>query len=269
MSATARPVKLNFREKLFLRLYCYPPPGRDTSVEASGAAEGCRDPLAELRRWYGDAFVEAVKDKIVVDIGCGAGEQILGIAKEGARLAIGADMREIYKEAEARTSAEGVGDRVRFTIDPLRNLGESSVDIVYSLNAFEHFAEPGRILEDVYYILKPGGRFFVTFGPPWLAPYGVHHYFMIRYPWAHLLFSEGTILKIRRLYRDDNALRYEEVEGGLNKMTIRKYERYVRDSGFAFERFDKIPVKGLWPLTTIPFINEFFTCHITSVLTKK
>ena len=44
---------------------------------------------------------------------------------------------------------------------------------------------------------------------------------MTKYPWAHVLFSENTIMAVRKLYKNDNASRFEEVEGGLNQMTIK------------------------------------------------
>lgn len=269
MTDPNKSMKLNLREKLFLRLYCYPPPGKVISDDCLNGSPPRIDALVELRRWFGDSFAEAIKNKIVVDIGCGRGEQIVGIAKNGARLAIGVEMRKIFKNAEAWAADEGLCSRVKFTTDPIKCLGAGTSDIAYSLNAFEHFHNPEKILEDVYYILKHNGKFFVTFGPPWLAPFGVHHFFMIKYPWAHLIFSESTILNIRKLYRDDNASKYEEVDGGLNKMTIKKYEKYVKESGFEFERLDKIPVRGLAALTKVPLLNEFFTSHIISVLIKK
>jgi len=39
-------------------------------------------------------------------------------------------------------------------------------------------------------------------------------------PWAHLLFPESVIMNERKRFRpDENANKFEEVKGGLNKMT--------------------------------------------------
>lgn len=108
---------------------------------------------------------------------------------------------------------------------------------------------------------------FVTFSPPWLHPFGVHMFFMIKYPWAHLLWSEKTILKVRSLYRDDHPARYEDVDGGLNKMTIRRFEREVRKGGFTIERMVLRPIRPLPGLITrLPFVREFFTSTVAAEL---
>jgi len=259
---------LNLFQKLFLRFYCYPPPGRkisgidDTLVSAS-------DPLGLLKNYFGDYFVQSIKDKVVLDIGCGDGSQVLGVALEGGKYAIGTEIRPIFEDAENRAKDLGIYDKVKFIFPPISGLGESSVDVAFSQNSFEHFEDPEKILNEVFYVLKKQGKFFVTFGPPWLHPYGVHMFMMIKYPWAHVLFSEQTIMAVRKLYRSDDANSFEEVAGGLNKMTIRKFERCVMQSGFILEKMSLTPLKGLLPLVKIPFIREFFTSHVSAVLRKR
>jgi len=41
------------------------------------------------------------------------------------------------------------------------------------------------------------------------------------------MFSEKTIMNVRSLYRNDGARKYEEVENGLNKMTVGKFEELI------------------------------------------
>ena len=111
-------------------------------------------------------------------------------------------------------------------------------------------------------LLRLGAKVLMHFGLPWYAPYN----FFCPVPWPQLWFSEKTVLSVRRRYRQDGARRYEEVEGGLNKMSLAKFERIVRESGLEVERLKYTAVRQLHFLTKIPGIREFITNVVTVVL---
>jgi SAM-dependent methyltransferase len=268
-AAPRREVRLNLRERLFLRVYCYPPPGKPIDESDRREGELPPRPLGIFQDSFGPAFLDAIRDRRVLDIGCGDGDQVVGLALEGAQCAIGAEVRPIYDAMERLAATLGVGDRVVFTQSPVVDLGEGSVDVVISQNSFEHFSQPAEILAAARHVLRPGGRFFITFAPPWLNPFGVHHFFMIRLPWAHFIFSEKTILHVRRLYRDDAAERYEDIEGGLNQMTIHKFRRYIRQSGLRTISLTATPIRHLPPvLARVPGVQEFVTSRVSAILEK-
>lgn len=260
-------IRMNFSQTFFLKYCCYPPPGRELPEHAGDAASNS-DFLADLKKYFGDDFLQEIHGKFVVDLGCGRGYQVVGAILNGAKYAIGIDMCPIFKEAENYAMEAGISDRLKFSSSSIKSLDNGSIDVVFSQNSFEHFAEPKNLMTDVYDVLKRGGKFFITFGPPWLHPYGVHMFFMIKIPWAHLIFSEKTILSVRKLYRQDNAMTFGEVEGGLNKMTIKKFKKYVELSGFHLQSFTLTPLKGLRFLIKIPYICEFFTSQVSAVLIK-
>ncbi|MBC8552106.1 MAG: class I SAM-dependent methyltransferase [Nitrospira sp.] len=260
---------LSLLEKIFMTLYCYKLPGKEVSSDMSTDGNLRDNPLQNLSGTFGQKFLGQIKDKIVLDVGCGTGEQVVGVALQGAKKAIGVEIRNMQDESKIWASELGVSDRVEFSTISIKELPESSVDIAYCQNSFEHFSDPQTILEDINYVLKKNGKLFISFGPPWLAPYGVHMYFMIKYPWAHVLFSEKTILNVRKLYRSDNANRYGEVEGGLNKMTYRRFKKIVNDSNYDIESEELMPVKGVKILSSLPVIKEFFIAKIAAVLVKK
>ena len=136
------------------------------------------------------------------DIGCGPGAQVIGAAMAGSKHAVGFERTEVdIRIANAHATTLGVKDKVQFTTDPMSKFGTNWADVALSQNAFEHFDKPDEILEQTMLALRPGGQFFISFGPIWWHPFGVHHMFMIRLPWAHLFFSEQTILRVRQLYR--------------------------------------------------------------------
>ncbi len=83
----------------------------------------------------------------------------------------------------------------------------------------------------------------ISFGPTWYHPLGGHLFSV--FPWAHLLFSERALLRWRSGFRSDGATRFREVEGGLNQMTIRRFEKIVEMSPFRFVEFEAVPIRKL------------------------
>ena len=260
-------LKLNLREKLLLKYFCYPPPGRDEDPEEVTLSNS--EPLELFFREFGADFQESIEGKTTLDVGGGLGAQVLGLAEAGSSKAIGAEYRPIFEAAMQYAERLGISDRIAFTLSPIRQLDEGSVDIAISQNSFEHFNNPEIILSDVFHVLRPDGKFFITFSPPWLHPFGVHMFFMLKYPWTHFIFSEKTILTVRKLYREDGAERFEDTDGGLNQMTISKFERLVRESGFHLERLILTPIRVFpRPLIKLPVIREFITSTVSAVLVK-
>jgi hypothetical protein len=87
-------------------------------------------------------------------------------------------------------------------------------------------------------------------------------------PWSHVLFKEETILALRLRYRSDGAKRFEDVEGGLNRMTIARFERLVRDSGFQVKNLNLIPIRGTKLLGRSRWGRELFTSIVRASLIK-
>jgi len=83
------------------------------------------------------------------------------------------------------------------------------------------------------------------------------------------LFTEKAVMNVRALFRDDQARRYEEVESGLNKMTVAKFERTVSDVGLQiqYRRYDS--VKNLNSLGKLPGLRELFVNQISCVLSAR
>ncbi len=230
------------------------------------------DPEKSLEAYeyhLGDLYRREIADKTVLDVGCGFGYEVIGAIARGAAHAIGADIRPIYEEGQKLARKLGLETKVSFTTTPIRELEPGVIDVALSQNSFEHFSDPGTVLDDVFHVLKPGGKFVITFAPPWLNPFGQHMFFMIRYPWAHLLFSEKKILNVRKLYRSDGAETYDDVEGGLNKMTIRKFTHCIETSPFELERLVITPMK-IVPnfFRHIPILNEFTSSTVSAILLK-
>jgi SAM-dependent methyltransferase len=199
----------------------------------------------------------------VIDFGCGTGGESVEMAARGARRVFGVDIRESNLAAARRhAEREGVSDRCVFTTAPAP---DQRADIVISLDSFEHFDEPGRILRIMDSYLAPGGKVIATFGPTWYHPVGGHLFSV--FPWAHLLFTERALLRWRKSFRPrQTATRITEC--GLNKITIGRFERIVAASPFRFAHFEAKPIRGIGMLTKRPF-REFGTAIVRCTLVRK
>ena len=114
-------------------------------------------------------------------------------------------------------------------------------------------------------LLVPRGRVLTSFGPTWYHPYGGHLFSV--FPWAHLLFSEAALIRWRSDIRSDGATRFSEVEGGLNQMSIARFEALVTRSRFIVRRLDAIPIRRKKMLGT-RLTREFTTSIVRCVLER-
>ena len=193
----------------------------------------------KLRTLLGDRFLAEVKGKTVIDFGCGEGLEAVEIALAGAERVTGVDIQQaLLERARCRAKAAGVEQRCRFATEA----GETA-DVITSLDAFEHFGQPDSALEAMYRLLKPGGRLVASFGPTWYHPLGGHLFSV--FPWAHLIFSEDALIAWRADFKTDGATRFDECTGGLNRMTIERFERMATKSAFEIEAIEAVPVRRL------------------------
>lgn len=217
------------------------------------------DPLKQLIAAYPN-FKKYLANKSVLDFGCAEGEQSRALIAAGARSVSGIDINSAAIQV-AKERSQGIPG-LTFS-DQLPE--ETKFDIVLSQNSFEHFIEAGAILRQMTEVLAPGGKVFVTFGPTWYSPWGAHVEFFCKLPWVHLLFSESTIVEVRRLYRSDGASSYTEM--GLAKMSLAKFRRLVYASGLVIEYSRLDCIKGLNFLQFTP-LRELFINQISCILTS-
>jgi SAM-dependent methyltransferase len=213
-------------------------------------------------------FMEMIRGKDILDYGCGEGYQSVAMAKSGARHVLGVEINSAYRERASRlAAANGVQDRAQFAESCGDNTREK-FDVVISHNSMEHFCDPGTALGEMAAALKPDGKLLVTFGPPWFAPYGSHMHFFTKVPWLNVLFGEDTVMSVRRNFIKDGASRYEDVEGGLNRMTVAKFERLIAANGLRPARTRYRCIKGFDFLGALPAVRELFINQIDMVLAR-
>lgn len=214
-------------------------------------------------------FVDSIKGRHVLDYGCGPGWQSVAMALAGAASVTGVDVRQKWLEFACKLSQEyHMTDRVRM-IDAMNKIRGEQFDVVLSQDSFEHYSNPSQSLNEMQAVLKPGGRIYIIFSGPWYSPWGSHMTVFTPLPWVNLLFSEKTIMKVRSRYRHDGASRYEEIDSGLNKMTVAKFNRIIKASGMLVENMFYHGFKGMNFMVHIPVMRELFADQLGCILVKK
>ncbi len=211
---------------------------------------------SKLETLLGAQIWRTIADKVVIDFGCGEGYDSIEMAEHGAQRVIGIDIQERFL-ARARALAEtrGLSARCRFLQQP-----DELADIIISLDSFEHFDNPLNVLITMRAMLKPGGYVLTAFGPTWYHPLGGHLFSI--FPWAHLVFTERALIRWRADFTNDGATCFRECQGGLNRMTIRRFESLVAASPLRFARFETVPIRKLKP-----FANRL-TREVTTAMVR-
>jgi SAM-dependent methyltransferase len=227
----------------------------------------------------GPSFFERIAGKSVLDFGCGDGRDSVEMVKQGARRVIGLDIREEalnsarqglnntcrWPQCNAETAKDCLWPRCHFD-----TASESPVDVIVSVDAFEHFSDPAAILSTMDRLLRPGGEVLVSFGPTWYHPLGGHLFSV--FPWAHLIFGEKALIEWRSSFKTDGAKRFGEVAGGLNQMTIAKFKKLVKASPFRLSSLELVPIRKMrwihnrW---TREFTTALVRCRLAKTVTQE
>jgi SAM-dependent methyltransferase len=214
-------------------------------INANGETDYCDGSAYEgrskLEVLFGPRVWEEFAGKVVIDFGCGSGAEAVEIASHGARKVIGLELRENHlNQARRRAEQAGVSDRCLFARDT-----DEKADVILSIDAFEHFGDPAAILKIMPSLLGEEGMIIAAFGPCWYHPLGGHEFSI--FPWSHLLFTERSLIRWRSDFKSDGATRFSEIDGGLNRMTIRRFKKLVDESGLDFKSFEAVPIrKARW-----------------------
>lgn len=92
----------------------------------------------------------------VLELGCGTGCDLLQFAMHGA-IAIGVDVTDAHLELARKR----VGEKAGITKADIHHLPfpDESFDYVYSHGVLHHCDKPRQIVEEIFRVLKPNGRF--------------------------------------------------------------------------------------------------------------
>jgi ubiquinone/menaquinone biosynthesis C-methylase UbiE len=115
---------------------------------------------------YCISLLDPVKDKEILEIGCGNGVQALYIYKEyNPSSIIGIDLNKGNIEIADYEREQAKIDKVRFMIDDAQNLTEipsDSIDVLLNIESAFHYPDKTAFLKEVHRVLKPGGQFLIA-----------------------------------------------------------------------------------------------------------
>lgn len=100
-----------------------------------------------------------IEGKVVLDFGCGAGENAVILARRGARVH-GIDIsKSLIDLAKARMAVNGLAGRASFIVSSAHDLAlpANSVDVVLGI-AILHHLDLALVAREVRRVLRPGGR---------------------------------------------------------------------------------------------------------------
>jgi SAM-dependent methyltransferase len=215
---------------------------------------------SKLEVLFGPEVWHLVEGKDVLDFGCGEGNEAVDVALHGAGRVIGLDLYDKWIRASAELArSRGVSEKCVFGKE-----WHDPVDVILSVDSFEHFSDPAGILRRMRSLLKPDGCVLASFGPTWYHPLGGH--FFSVFPYAHVLCSESALVRWRSCYKEDGARNF--TESGLNRMTIRRFEALVEESPFRFASFEAVPIRRLRPIAN-RLTREFTTAIVRCKLVPR
>ncbi|NLI40842.1 MAG: class I SAM-dependent methyltransferase [Caldisericales bacterium] len=214
-----------------------------------------------------------IKGKDILDDCCGAGGKAVYLRDLGAKSVTGVDigpefiaMANDFAAARGATNCNFVpGDAMSLPFP------DKSFDLVFAFDAFEHVKDPALMLKEARRVLRPGGKAIMSF-TTWGRPGGHHLTDAIRFPFAHLFFSEKTLLGAYRTLVDDE--RYVFRAGSLdskkieyvNHMSFKKGKRIVYDSGFKVLLYKGVPYPGIFRFLAKMGLGEYFYRVVTTIL---
>lgn len=175
----------------------------------------------ELPRRLG-VVAEALSQARIIEIGCGFGETTWAV-------------REMYN-----AKATGIDPYPRYLPMPWYNADIHTKDDVLELNpacfgtfdfahsytVWEHIEQPREALQEMFKLLRPGGRAFITFNL-YLGASASHLTQHLDIPWMHLLHSDAEIREMMwKRHRIERGMSW------VNKLSCLHYLKYFEEIGF-------------------------------------
>jgi len=99
-------------------------------------------------------FLNKVKVKRVIDVGCGSGRYAVELAKRGFEV-VGVDFsEEMTSLAKRQAEREGVAEHCRFICADFLDLKLQKFDIAIAMGFFDYFDNPEPLIEKLHSIVK-------------------------------------------------------------------------------------------------------------------
>ena len=217
-----------------------------------------------------------VKDKKVLDIGCGTQAPLsyyLSEFKKGKVFAGDIDRHSI-------SQAKKIAGKTQFSVFPAENLPfkNNFFDFVYLFDVLEHVKNPSAALKEAKRVVKKRGLIFVEFSPYYACPAG-HHLYPLGFPWGFLPF-QFIPLNITKKIVLNSKFKIKNLENHLfeqfktlNRITIKTYKTIVEKLGIKLVKEAYLVVLpncdiNINFVANVPILKELATLSYSSLATK-
>lgn len=191
----------------------------------------------------------SIRNKKILEIGCGHGGKCLFYANNGALEVVGVDIDEDRLGYGKKLKEELKVSNVRFLNMDATNItfDDEYFDLIFAPDVFEHFINPDLVLRECRRLLKTGGKVIVNPVGSIYSKDGAHLKIGIGLPWIYVFFSEKTICnaldELSRKYPilvkyypglSNSPTRLVDLRKNkdLNYMTFRRMKNMAKSNGF-------------------------------------
>lgn len=212
-----------------------------------------------------------LRDKTVLDIGCGYGSLTSLLYEKGAN--VYATEIDEKKLTFAKKKLSDTPIKLFPVTDESLPFNNDMFDVVMLFDVIEHVTDPGKMMREVKRVTKKHGLIYVEF-TPFYSVTGHHLYDYTKLP-IHLI-AEGRIKNL--IYSEDvdsftSKDEYWELYQSLNKLKISSFQNMMRDTEKVEEKFI-IKYPDVFALN-LPFLNflgplkDFLTMSFEGIYQKK
>ena len=169
------------------------------------------------------AYKQAAKliSGTVLEIGCGEGYGISELAQFSKKY-IGVDKFDTHISDELKKNNNIVFYKME--IPPLHNIESNSIDYVVTFQVIEHIQDDNYFLEEIYRVLKPGGKLLLTTPNKLMSlsrnPWHIREYTPSEMKNILLKYFENS--QVNGVFGNDLVMQYYEK----NKQSVRKITRF-------------------------------------------
>jgi SAM-dependent methyltransferase len=181
-----------------------------------------------------------LRNRTVLEVGCGSGYEVWHLAHQLGADAWGVDIDEREGWPDL------AGERVHLIAADMADaaaLPTAKFDRAISFTVWEHITRPLEAIGELARVMQPRGLAWIR-ANLYRGPTASHRYRDIRFPYPHLLFDDAVI--------DEAMARAGRPRGGsawVNKLTWEQYEAAFLASGFAIRSLS---------FTLYPLDEEFY-----------
>ena len=213
---------------------------------AGPASQGNQPYQIPLEPWH-LSFIDdlllrvPLKNKLVLDIGCGRGEVAREVIRRVGEVVVNGIDSDLCGLAD--TQAEK-GNRLTIHKMDVKRLAfpDAYFDAAYSLNVFEHINDLEGAYRELRRVLKPGGLLYLYSSPIWTSYRGHHfNHWLSDYvdlipPWGHLYLGKARLFEEIARKKGSavaaEAMTYIFESNYLNRTSLSAHKKFVRESGF-------------------------------------